>query len=123
MTQTVLFDQQQGEALKREALDAFEDKATGWLEYARAVARTLARDKGRLTADDVLAVTGMPVGIHHNVVGAIFSSREFLRVGFTKTARPKGHSRIISIWRLRSNNKIGGENGELSEGSLGLGIE
>ena len=99
--QGVLFDLDRGRALKHEAHQAFEERAGWWLGQARRVAREVCREKGSVTSDDVLAVVGLPNGVHHNVVGTIFKERCWVRVGFTQTKRPEGHARLIGVWRLK----------------------
>jgi len=99
--QGVLFDLELGRALKDRAHAGFEEKAAWWLKRARQAAREVCRRKGSATSDDVLAEVGLPDGIHHNVVGAIFREPCWVRAGFVRTRRPEGHARLISVWRLR----------------------
>ncbi len=80
------FDLEAGERLKKEALDNFELTASEWLTQARAVAIEHAKIFGCVTVDDV--------------IGAIFATGQFRRVGYTKTRRPEGHARIISVWEV-----------------------
>lgn len=81
----------------QEQVKAREDY--GWLDQARRVARGLALAHGNVTSDDVLARVGRPVGVHHNLIGNIFSVG-FVRIGFTQTKRPEGHSRMIGVWTI-----------------------
>ena len=99
-TQPVLFDLPAGKAAKREALERFEGYAFGWLDNARRVAREICAGQGTVTSDDVLEVTGLPEGLHHNVIGAIFI-KGFARVGFRRTRRPQGHARMIGVWKVK----------------------
>ncbi len=96
----MLFDLEAGKAAKRDALERFEVKAEGWLARARQAAWEICRRKGSATSDDVLEVVGLPEGVHHNVIGAIFQ-KGFYRVGFQRTRRPEGHARLIGVWRLK----------------------
>lgn len=101
-TQAVIFDLPAGQERKREALERFEHTGAFWLSRARAVAHEHAIANGKVTSDDVLAVVGMPEDMHHNLVGAIFALRdEWRAVGRTATKRAEGHSRRITVWRLR----------------------
>ena len=99
--QGVLFDLEAGRAMKRDALERFEIKAEDWLCRARDAAREICGRKGAVTSDDVLEIVGMPEGVHHNVIGAIFS-KGFVRVGFRRTRRPEGHARLIGVWKVKS---------------------
>ena len=98
--QGVLFDLLAGKGAKRDALERFEVKAADWLSRARQAAREICRKKGTVTSDDVLEVVGMPQGIQHNVIGAIFQ-KGVVRVGFRRTRRPEGHARLIGVWRFK----------------------
>jgi hypothetical protein len=99
MTQLNL-DLQAGQRAKRDGLDRVEATAQEWLADARREARHICYRVGTVTTDDVLAKVGLPVGIHHNVIGAIFRTG-FERVGFRPTKRPEGHARLIGVWRMR----------------------
>jgi len=74
--------------MKRDALERFEVKAQDWLTQAREAAVVICHKKGTVSSDDVLEAVGMPDGIHHNVIGAVFS-KGFIRVGFRRTRRPR----------------------------------
>jgi hypothetical protein len=97
-TKQLSLDLAAGTEAKKNALASFEIRAADWLALARHTAREICRSQGTVSSDDVLAEIGMPEGFHHNVVGAIFNSREFVRVGFRRTRRPQGHARMIGVW-------------------------
>ena len=104
--QGVLFDLEAGHALKRDALERFEVKAGDWLDRARQAAMEICRRRGAVTSDEVLEVVGLPEGVHHNVIGAIFQ-KGFVRVGFRRTRRPEGHARLIGMWKLKAGPVVG----------------
>lgn len=97
-TKQLTLDLGAGTEAKKNALASFEVRAADWLALARKTARDICRDQGTVTSDDILGEIGMPEGLHHNVVGAIFASGEFIRVGFRRTRRPQGHARMIGVW-------------------------
>ena len=109
--QGVLFDLEAGQAAKRDALERFEVKAEDWLTRARCAARKICRRNGTVTSDDVLEVVGMPEGVHHNVIGAIFS-KGFIRAGFRRTRRPESHARLIGVWKLKVSPQRGRNGGK-----------
>ena len=94
------FDLVAGKAAKKDGLERFEVKAADWLGRAREAAREICRRKGTVTSEEGLEVVGMPEGVHHNVIGAIFQ-KGFVRVGFRRTRRPEGHARLIGVWRFK----------------------
>ena len=104
-TQPPLFDLKEGRRRKDEAMDAFEQSGREWLGRSRMAALTIYRHHGNVTTDDVLAIVGKPpAGLHHNIIGAIFSGSTWEIVGYTKTQRPEGHARRIGIWRLKERH-------------------
>ena len=91
---------QAGTRLKEMGIARVAANGADWLGMARDVARQLAQRGAIVTSDDVLEVAGLPMGVHHNVIGAIFTERGWIRVGFTHTKRIGSHARIISKWCL-----------------------
>lgn len=92
-------------ALKRRelALDSLEERYPNFLDRARAVAVSVAKRKGWVTADDVRAVLEIPPDVHHNVMGAVFMSSLFIDAGPYISAQRQGHGNRIRIWRLRDD--------------------
>ena len=104
-TQPPLFDLKEGRRRKDAAMDAFEQSGRQWLGRARMAAMSHLEFIGWVTTDDVLAIVGKPpAGLHHNIIGAIFSGSTWEIVGYTKTQRPEGHARRIGIWRLKERH-------------------
>ena len=87
-----------GLELKEEGQARVKSKDYGWLEEARTVARGIIAEQGQVTSDEILARIGKPIGVHHNLIGTIFQTPEFRRVGFCQTKRPEGHARMIGVW-------------------------
>ena len=72
----------------------------GYLEHARAIARRLG-EKGRiLTIDDVREQAPTPEHIDGRILGAVFKTKEWEPVGYTRTRNPNGHGDIRRTWRL-----------------------
>ncbi len=100
--QFILFDPATGQALKHDALARFEVKGRAWLSQARAVAVWLAEKQGVVTTDDVLEAVGYPpTMLHWNVIGAVFSGKDWQIVGYVPSKRASAHSRRIGQWRRR----------------------
>lgn len=70
----------------------------------RGVARMICREKGEVTADDLRewADKNNVHPTHVNAFGAIFRSKEFEFVRFTRSKLPQGHGNRQIVWRLKS---------------------
>jgi len=90
-------------ALKRRnlALDGLEGKYPDFLARARHVAVSIAEREGEVTADDVRGVLAIPIGIHPNVMGALFRGPQWRRIGWRKSSQPQRHANRVGVWRLR----------------------
>ena len=88
------------------AVSDWHCKGGAWITIARRVAGLLAEANGRVTSDIVIAVVGLPEGIHHNVIGTMFSMG-FTRAGSTPTRRPVGRYRRIGVWELNDHDRNG----------------
>ncbi len=85
-----------------EGIARVASNSASWVEIARAEARSIARERGEVTADDVRRVL-YPQGLrprHYNAWGAVF------QVGFVFTGRyhtsevRRGHGNQQRVWRL-----------------------
>lgn len=91
-----------GRQRKQEGISRVASHGAQWLERARDIAEQIAIWQGTVTVDDVLKETGMPEGIHVNVIGALFHDARFEFTGrWIPTERPEGHARSIRVWRLK----------------------
>ena len=86
-------------------LDQLEGHYPRWLDRARVVAEEIYRHKGTVTADDVREVLSIPVGVHHNAVGAIFRGPRWERVDWQQSEQRQGHGRWIGVWKLRDDGR------------------
>lgn len=95
------------EQQKQLGLELVETSNATFLETMRSKARMLARKKGMITADDVREYYEQhkhelqikPTS--PNVWGALFSTNEWLWIGYRKSKRVSNHSRPIGVWRLK----------------------
>ena len=83
------------------ALDILERRYPRFLDRARAVAESIAGEKGWVTADDVRQVLAIPSDVHHNAMGALFRGPRWERVGWAKSAQPQRHGNRVGVWRLK----------------------
>lgn len=87
-----------GLAARDIALGTHEATYADWLREAREKVYLRAKERGRVTSDDVHELTPLPSWVHHNVMGAVFRDKRLRAVGFTHTKRPSGHARTIRIY-------------------------
>lgn len=83
------------------ALGILEQSQPEWLAMARAVARDLASSGGVVTVNDVREKCPPPPGSDPRIMGAIFNTREWERVGVQRSGRRVCHARPISTFRLK----------------------
>jgi hypothetical protein len=96
------YEQEQGlaEGIRRrdEGLEKVTCNFNWWLDEAREIAYQIARQKGRVTSDDIQASCPIPSGAHHSLMGAVLRDKRFKAVGYMKSARPAAHARVIRIY-------------------------
>jgi hypothetical protein len=71
-----------------------------WLDQARTVAEEIANRRGEVNSDDVHELCPLPIGAHHNLMGAVFKDARFKPIGYIASTRPSAHGRIIRIYCL-----------------------
>lgn len=106
-SQDALFDLPAGEARKEagQRQAEYADPAWSWRSDALDAIWELAASGRTFTADDVVAVVGLPdFGPNrNNAVGAVFSSAAkrgwIVSTGvYRKSRRPEAHARVIAVW-------------------------
>jgi hypothetical protein len=104
--QETLFDLDAGERAKERGMDlaSSSDRAWDWRRRAEVALYELAETGKPFTADDVVAVVGLPdLGPgRNNAVGAMFSAAAkrgwIVRVGYRKATRVLSHGRVVAVW-------------------------
>ena len=83
-------------------MEHFEERSPDWLSFARSMAVAIAKERGRVTSDDVIERIGEPPPyVHRNVIGAMFALKgQFHRIGVVPSRRPKNHASIIGVWAI-----------------------
>jgi len=84
-------------------LPLFEEYRGDWLVEARRVARALGT-QGPVTIDDVRARVPPPSHVDPRVMGAVFTRREWERVGYQSSTRSTCHKRPICLFRLKEGS-------------------
>lgn len=86
---------------EQEVVPLFEWHSGEWLAKAREVAFTIAERRGTVTINDVRKICPPPADVDPRVMGAVFMSRVFKRVGYIDSNRATCHGRPIGIFGLR----------------------
>lgn len=111
-----LFDAQEGERRKQEALERVEEGARNWIEdYALPAIRGCALRKDTFTTDDVwgqLAVVGAPLPREHRAMGAAMrkgkAERLIVPAGpWIQSKRPECNRRDIRVWKSLARGCVG----------------
>jgi hypothetical protein len=100
-SQLPLFD---GERLKAEGIARVEEHNGSFVQVMRQVARNIATSKGWVTASDLREVAS-DYGLapkHPNAWGAVFSSKEWEKVGEEPSRTATCHGHVNPRWRLKA---------------------
>lgn len=82
-------------------LPLFEQTRSDWLTEARAAARKIAAENGEVNINEVRAICPPPKDIDGRVMGAVFTRKEFVRIGFQNSDRKECHGRPVCIFALK----------------------
>lgn len=98
-----LFDAAESERRKEAGIAAAAEGRDYLLEIARDRARLVARERGEVTMDDVVAAMledGFNPADLGNAAGAVFKGKEWVFTGrFVRSARVASHSNLLRVWR------------------------
>jgi hypothetical protein len=94
-------------AAKAAGMKAAADAKLEWLARCDTWRQTLTYAT-RITADDLIAACGLPVGElaagKNNAVGALFSSwarqGHLVRVDYVQSRRKSSHGHVIAVWEV-----------------------
>lgn len=98
------FDFEAAELAKIAGMDRAAENKKALLEYARGIARELARGGNVISADDVqLALEKRDISVHAlgNAAGSLFKGKEWIAVGRVKSKRVHAHANWLTTWRLK----------------------
>lgn len=95
----------EGERQKDKALDLLSCRREAYVQLGRRALLERLLESEAATADDVRQSVKFPEGISPKCFGAVPGPLEKMGIivpdGFQKTARPAGHARPVTVWRLR----------------------
>ena len=90
-----------GRDMRDRQLDIFEQRDHQFLERCRALAVLVCKQHGQVSIHDIRAFIEVPPGVHPSVLGAVFRTKQFKRVGFTEATHPQAHARVVRVYQLK----------------------
>jgi hypothetical protein len=90
----------EGRAIKQRQLDIFEVRDHEFLERCRSLAAMICRERGTVSINDVRQFITVPPGVHPSVLGAVFRTKQFKKVGLTEAVHKQAHARIVRVYQL-----------------------
>lgn len=94
-----------GRDMRERQLDIFEQRDHQFLERCRALAVLVCKQQGQVSINDIRAYIEVPPGVHPSVLGAVFRTKQFKRVGYTEAAHPQAHARVVRVYSLTTNKE------------------
>lgn len=84
------------------APDLFQVQRDQWMKEARGKARGLLMIRPSITITDVLEVCPYPtyLGKKKSLLGMLFQTDDFERLGFTRSRTKISHGHVIGVWGL-----------------------
>jgi hypothetical protein len=89
-----------GQQLRDNQLDMFEVRDSDFLEHCRSLAVQIARRQGEVSINDIRKHIQVPTGTHPSVLGAVFRTKQFRKVGLCEASHPEAHARIVRVYEL-----------------------
>jgi len=93
-------EQTQGQQIRNSQLDFFEIRDSEFLTHCRSLAVQIARRQGEVSINDIRKHIQVPSGTHPSVLGAVFRTKQFRKVGLCEASHPEAHARIVRVYEL-----------------------
>lgn len=93
-------EQTQGQQIRNSQLDFFEVRDSEFLTHCRSLAVQIARRQGEVSINDIRKHIQVPSGTHPSVLGAVFRTKQFRKVGLCEASHPEAHARIVRVYEL-----------------------
>ena len=89
-----------GQQARNIQLDIFEQREPEFLADCRNLAVQICRQHGEVSINDIRKHISVPSGVHPSVLGAVFRTKQFRKVGLCEASHPEAHARIIRVYAL-----------------------
>jgi hypothetical protein len=95
-----MLEQTQGQQIRNAQLDFFEYRDADFLNHCRSLAVQIAKRQGEVSINDVRKHIQVPSGTHPSVLGAVFRTKQFKKIGLCEASHPEAHARIVRVYAL-----------------------
>jgi hypothetical protein len=89
-----------GRAMRERQLDIFEQQDHQFLERCRTLAVLVCQQRGQASINDIRAIIEVPPGVHPSVLGAVFRTKQFKKIGLCEASHKEAHARVIRVYAL-----------------------
>jgi hypothetical protein len=90
----------EGQQIRNAQLDFFEERDSEVLSRCRSLAVQIAKRQGEVSINDVRKHIQVPSGTHPSVLGAVFRTKQFRKIGLCEASHPEAHARIVRVYEL-----------------------
>jgi hypothetical protein len=95
-----MLEQTAGQQIRNSQLDMFEVRDAEFLTRCRNIAMQIAMRKGEVSINDIRAHIQVPSGVHPSVLGAVFRTKQFKKIGLCEASHKEAHARVIRVYAL-----------------------
>ena len=95
-----MLNQTKGQQLRDFQLDMFEVRDSEFLTNCRNLAIQIAMRQGEVSINDVRKHIQVPSGTHPSVLGVVFRTKQFRKIGLCEASHPEAHARIVRVYEL-----------------------
>jgi hypothetical protein len=89
-----------GRAMRERQLDFFEQRDADFLNHCRSLAVQIASRQGEVSINDIRKHIQVPSGVHPSVLGAVFRTKQFKKIGLCEASHKEAHARVIRVYAL-----------------------
>lgn len=96
-----------GKQLKLEILDDIEIRRSQFISMARNLARSISRERGQVSINDIREKYPLPDDVHPSAYGAVFRGPLWKVIGYTAAKHSDAHGRLIRIYKWNEGDQNG----------------
>ena len=89
-----------GQQIRDQQLDMFEVRDSDFLNSCRSLAMQIAKRNGEVSINDVRQHLQVPAGVNPSVLGEVFRTKAFKKIGMCEANHKEAHARIVRVYAL-----------------------
>lgn len=89
-----------GQQIRNSQLDMFEIRDSEFLTSCRSLAIQIAKRNGAVSINDIREHLQVPSGVHPSVLGAVFRTKQFRKIGHCEASHKEAHARLVRVYAL-----------------------